>query len=112
MSQFTPDGSGIDRDALLFAAGRVSARANRVWIGLTVILALSQTLTLWWLWPRPVPVPVPAVPSAPEVIPDESPAYLHVLGRKHLPPQPPCEDLVPDAPPLPAFCVDLMTYID
>ena len=32
LSRFTPDAGGLDRDALLFAAGRESARPNRGWM--------------------------------------------------------------------------------
>ena len=32
LSRFTPDAGRLDRDALLFAAGRSSARPNRGWI--------------------------------------------------------------------------------
>ena len=38
LSRFTPDGSGLDRDALLFAAGRASARPNRRWVALAAAL--------------------------------------------------------------------------
>ncbi len=46
LSQFTPDGSALDRDALLFAAGRASVRPPRRWQALAGLLALSQALTL------------------------------------------------------------------
>lgn len=39
-----PDAGRLDRDALLYAAGRASARPNRSWIALTVGLALVQPL--------------------------------------------------------------------
>jgi hypothetical protein len=88
LSRFTPDGSGLDRAALLFAAGRASARPNRPWKVLVGALAASQLLTLTLLWPRSVPPaglspPSPFVPeladrSAPEP-PDAS--GLLALGQ-------------------------------
>jgi hypothetical protein len=46
LSQFTPDLGGFDRDALLFAAGKNSARPNRFWIVVAGILLVSQSITL------------------------------------------------------------------
>ena len=55
LSRFTPDAGGLDRDALLFAAGRGSARPNRGWMTLATLLASTQALSLVLLWPRPTP---------------------------------------------------------
>jgi hypothetical protein len=75
LSRFTPDAGSLERDALLFAAGRSSARPNRGWITLAAVLAGTQTLLLALLWPQPnrpasgLSVPVanlPAPPAAPE----------------------------------------------
>jgi hypothetical protein len=53
LSRFTPDSSGLDRDALLFAAGRASARPNRRLLALAGLLTASQVLTLGiFLWSR------------------------------------------------------------
>ena len=52
LSHFTPDGTGLDRDALLFAAGRASARPKRLWPVLAGVLAISQLLSLTLMWPR------------------------------------------------------------
>lgn len=52
LSQFTPHAGGLDRDALLFAAGRSSARPNRAWQGLSAVLAATQIFTLACLWPQ------------------------------------------------------------
>ena len=46
LSRFTPDAGGLDRDALLFAAGRGSARPNRGWMTLASLLAGTQALSL------------------------------------------------------------------
>ena len=55
LSRFTPHAGGLDRDALLFAAGRGSVRPNRGWIALAALLANTQVLSLVLLWPRPTP---------------------------------------------------------
>ena len=71
LSRFTPDAGGLDRDALLFAAGRSSARPNRGWMTLASLLAGTQALSLVLLWPHPTPpagrltVPVASVPAPP-----------------------------------------------
>ena len=59
LSRFTPDAGGLDRDALLFAAGRRSARPNRGWVALAAALAGTQALSLVLLALPPVP---PAAP--------------------------------------------------
>src|SRR5262249_33679025 len=122
LSRFTPQGAGLDRDGLLFAAGRASARPNRWWVALTALLALSQTLTLVCLWPRPVPpaarptiepgpaepAPAPPYQGAEPLAAAAEPWALHRqwLGSdKELPPPPRARALVPDHPPLRAFTV-------
>jgi hypothetical protein len=55
LSRFTPDARGLDRDALLFAAGRASVRPNRGWMTLATAMTCSQVLSLVLLWPRPSP---------------------------------------------------------
>jgi len=55
LSRFTPDAGGLDRDSLLYAAGRASARPNRRWIALAAALAVIQPLSLLILWPHPAP---------------------------------------------------------
>src|SRR6516165_4232079 len=50
LSRFTPDAGRLDRDALMFAAGRASARPNRGWITLAGVLAGTQALMLAVLW--------------------------------------------------------------
>jgi hypothetical protein len=75
LSRFTPDAAGLDRDALLFAAGRASVRPNRRWQILAVVLAASQLLTLVSLWPRTPPPSLPA-PLAESEPPAAAPAPL------------------------------------
>ncbi|HEV3022356.1 MAG TPA: hypothetical protein VGX76_07805 [Pirellulales bacterium] len=55
LTRFTPDPGDVNRDALLFAAGRASARPNRGWIGLAAALAGSHLLVLTLLWPQSIP---------------------------------------------------------
>jgi hypothetical protein len=121
LSRFTPDGTGLDRDALLFAAGRASVRPRRAWPLLAALLAASQVLTLALLWPRPSPpasvVVTPA--SAPQVTarpdaPRADPSEVGALnqgtiraGANDLPPATYVDGLVPDAPPLPAVTTRL-----
>jgi hypothetical protein len=52
LSRFTPETTHLNRDALLFAAGRASVRPSRHWQILAGVLAASQLLTLVCLWPR------------------------------------------------------------
>ena len=53
LSKFTPSAGRLDRDALLFTAGRNSARPSRVWQGLSSVLATTQLLMIVCLWPYP-----------------------------------------------------------
>jgi hypothetical protein len=118
LSRFTPDPSGIDRDALLFTAGRASARPNRLWIALAAGLAICQVLTLGLLWPRsPVAPSIPApevsspsgAPSAPSPLPEPALRGPFVLNSRsplldeNLPTNPGSDALIPDDPPLRAF---------
>jgi hypothetical protein len=49
LAHFNPVSSTIDRDAMLFAAGRASASRSRGWIALASMLACSQVATLAFL---------------------------------------------------------------
>ena len=118
LSAFTPDGSGLDRDGLLFAAGKASARPNTWWVALAGLLVACQVATLVWLWPKPTPqlgAPAPAPAQAPAEPdehpaspPESSPAPRMADSRRWTEeprsPRPiPARSLVPDAPPLRAF---------
>jgi hypothetical protein len=125
LSQFTPNGSSLDRDALLFAAGRASVHPNRGWMALAGMLATSQVMTLALFWLRPTPSVlvesselssgiVMKIPHAP---PDAS--ELGVLNRAlvaskdaELPPSYPTDDLVPDEPMIHAFAAPLPEGLD
>src|SRR5439155_15580427 len=72
LSRFTADGSGLDRDALLFAAGRASARPNRGWMLATGSLIVCQLLMLTILWPSPaIPESPLAEPTSPLTVASE-----------------------------------------
>ena len=51
LSRFSPDAGALDRDELLFAAGRRSARPNRGWKALAAGLATTQALSLVLMLP-------------------------------------------------------------
>jgi hypothetical protein len=116
LSRFTPDGSGLDRDALLFAAGRASVRPPRCWAAVAGALAACQVLTLILLWPRPSPPHRPLATTPPRSVvvrepsrpadPDELGSLnrrLLASGADDLAPQAPVESLAPAAPPLTTF---------
>lgn len=115
LSRFTPDAAGLDRDGLLFEAGRASVRPPWRWQGLAAVLAASQLVTLWLLWTRTPPAVAP-VPQPPLRTPGDAPSTFEVspglwsLQRRllqgpteALPPVPQGELLAPDPPPLHAF---------
>jgi hypothetical protein len=122
LSQLTPDGSGLDRDALLFAAGRASARLNRRWPALAGALAVPQMVILGvFLWPRavmdaPVPDPIKVIPAIvaieptipPEPAePSEAPGLWalreRIIAADGKLPLPTPIDLAPSEPPLHIF---------
>lgn len=74
LSRFTPDAGKLDRDAVLFAAGRGSARPNRRWVTLAAALATTQVLSLAILWPHPTP---PAMGLAVQVAAVSKPTTAH-----------------------------------
>jgi hypothetical protein len=79
LKRFTPDATGLDRDALLFAAGSASVRRRRWWPALCGVLAASQVFTLALLyWPQPAKLPAsqlaaPAANAPGTPAPDTSP---------------------------------------
>jgi hypothetical protein len=70
LARFTPSPAGLDRDALLFEAGRRSARAWRWWPAVAAVLAASQAVTLVALWPRERPGPAGTETASPASAPD------------------------------------------
>jgi hypothetical protein len=119
LSRFTPDPGRLDRDALLFAAGRASARPNRGWKALATLLASTQALSLVLLWPNPNPpagsfaVQVATVPERPAGLDHEtSEAWANpgLLSARQRPQQSETQDrpagngtLIDSGPPLRAF---------
>jgi hypothetical protein len=121
LKRFTPDRGGLDREALLFAAGRASARPNRGWMALAGTLAACQLVSLGLLWSRtsgPEGGPSGASPTSVAETPfyerphdpeASSPNELWVLRARMVSGggdfrAPTIEGtLVPDEPPLPAF---------
>ena len=108
LSRFTPSMGNLDRDGLLFAAGRASARPGRKWPMVAALLALSQALTLALLVAGTPPPSRPEPPT--EVVPDvpteSEPLSPPIIRRwpsalDELPvPEPASSDLMPDEPPL------------
>jgi hypothetical protein len=119
LSRFSPDTSGLDRDALVFAAGRASARPNRRYAALAACLAVSQAITLGALGyqlagHKPGVVPreatVPTAPAQPPIPAESSPAdESRAVGLRagavsiDLSRTQGSADLVPDGPPLYAW---------
>jgi len=112
LTRFTPNASGLDRDALLFAAGRRSARGSRLWPVAAALLAISQVVTLVALWPggpakSPVVAPVPANSPSPESITPAAPPKSDVWTARSDPDAlastaPPTGEFVTAGPPLTA----------
>jgi hypothetical protein len=50
LRQFQPESSSIDRDELMFEAGRQSVQPTRKWQGMAGLLAFSQACTLAWIF--------------------------------------------------------------
>lgn len=118
LSRLTPDASGLDRDALLFAAGRASARPNRRWHALCAALATTQMLTLglaYWpgtdvMPPARTPSPAPMVEITPREVPEPRPApslwrqrELAIASGGELPAPAPVSNPMTSEPPLHAF---------
>ena len=111
LSRFTPDAGSLDRDNLLFEAGRRSVRPSRRWQILAGVLSVAQVLTLLILWPHPqppvespnVPPPPPASVDPPSSLPSAGPELWLLSSQMRegqLPAPPAGEPLVPDPPPL------------
>jgi hypothetical protein len=120
LSRFTPDASGLDRDALLFAAGRNSVRPNRIWKTVACLLAATQASLLVLLWPRPTSPTSPSTMSIATVVipqraldhprPEAFPSPPYVLSARHsllesdLETPPPADvTFIDQGPPLRAF---------
>ncbi len=106
LSDLSP--AAVDRDALLFAAGRASAPSPRWWRRACGLLAVTQLVTLGlWLTSRPQPTrvdePLPAAsPTLPAPSPPDPSSYLALLRTWDQPPASPPAAVVPDGPALKA----------
>ncbi len=124
---FSPDHAALDRDALLFAAGRAAARPSRRWQALAGALAACQLISLTLLWPRALPrehsSPNSRASAADELVPKslsvaegESLDQLGVLhaamltDEDHMRSPLPKGPLITDEPPLRVFPVSLMSW--
>jgi len=115
LRRFTPEGTGLNRDGLLFAAGRASARPNRGWMALAGLLVAAQVVTLALLWPRSAPrVESPSPAPPPPLVIEQAPSAserppLLVLRQQvleadgNLPAPAPVEPAGPSEPPLRAM---------
>jgi hypothetical protein len=112
LSRFTPDAGRVDRDALLFATGRASARPNRVWIALVGALMASQALSLVLLWPQAAPPSVGSpvqvartAPAAlePSVVPSPGSTLAHYRLDLEAEERPETGTFVETGPPLRAY---------
>jgi hypothetical protein len=123
LSRLTPDAANLDRDGLLFAAGRASARPNRIWKVLAAILALSQMTQLAVLWPHSkppvIPISEPSISIEPESPPTKPSPTGGSLVLRNLPdslddppPRAVDEALVADPPPLHASASSATFSID
>jgi hypothetical protein len=123
LSRLTPNAGGLDRDGLLFAAGRASARPNRVWKVLTAFLALAQVAQLAVLWPHSKPPVIPISAPSSVIEPGSPPTTPSATGGsfvlRNLPdslddPSPRVVDeaLVADPPPLHALASSKAFSID
>jgi hypothetical protein len=79
MSRFTPDAGDLNRDLLLYEAGRRSARPNRGWMTAASLLAASQAVSLVFLLSpaRPLPSGLTVVRGIPAA---EPPAHEQVTS--------------------------------
>ncbi len=112
LSQFTP--VHLDRDAILFAAGRASARPKRIWKWTTLVLLITQSLTIGWLLlrsnpqpntPEPNPAPVTESATALPELPSVEPSPYSLIALAHNPDPVSADDYTPRFPsePLRAF---------
>jgi hypothetical protein len=107
LARFSPSPGGLDRDSILFAVGRASARPRRIWPAIAAILAVTQAITLTLLLlprsPQVMPIqkgnsppPAPAVEPAPDYTPDN---ILQVgSDLEQWPKESPVADPVPSGP--------------
>lgn len=114
LNQFTPNAAGLDRDAILFAAGQRAVRGSWVWKAAACMLAITQVATLIALWPRETPLAGPAtsvpqmapaiMPVSPESSPPPDVWTIHSSPDVVLdPPKSSLAEFAPSGPPLTAW---------
>lgn len=129
LGRLTPDTTGLDRDALLFQAGRASVHPKRHWPAVAGLLFMSQTATLAFFLTRKVEpatnvVVVPQPQSVtPAIGPENKPVSIDprewVYRRAaqnanvdDLPTQPPIENSLPPGKVLTVLSVSSVLTID
>ena len=128
LAQFSPASGTIDRDAMLFAAGRASAPRQRGWKAAAGVLACSQAVmvTLWFSALRsPAPRPpsdsllAANVPSRPasdvpgsQLSNDSYGNLMHQMEAGGLNQPRPIEDPVPTQPILSAALNSLTSSLE
>jgi hypothetical protein len=108
MAKFTP--TSVDRDAILYAAGRASAPSCRPWqvacAGLLTLQAVAVAVLLTYPLPTPAvaePLPTPTVvPEEPQPRqPPDPSSYLALMAHFDDPPPPlPSGSFAPPSQPL------------
>jgi hypothetical protein len=107
LQAFTP--VGLDRDAVLFAAGRTTARRWGGWKWVAVSLAMTNAFSLGvLLWPKPVPPPPqvmnvepPTVIEPPEPYRPDPSSYIALRQGWNAPHRPTVAGEPPAMPPTP-----------
>jgi hypothetical protein len=80
LARFSPAPPALDRDELLFQAGRASARPGRAWKSAVAVLVVAQVTTLaLWLGSPSHPAPVPGPETVRTPTPSSAPASDHPL---------------------------------
>ncbi len=115
LARFSPAAPAINRDELLFQAGRASARVGRLWKTALALLVLTQatTLGMWLLKPsRPASLPQtesvavrPTPPPLPEAAQSLDPSSYGALVRWDGDTLPPAADAEPAGPSSPVLSV-------
>jgi hypothetical protein len=127
LNRFSPDAGRLNRDELLFAAGRSSARPGRGWKMLASALAATQALSLVLLLPparslptgltviqATVPAEAPAVENGPVAV-DHRSVWLARRNLAELEPEKRPDgdlNLIESGPPLRAFASSRTTLLD
>lgn len=102
LARFSPNSGKLNRDDLLFQAGRASVRVRPWWKLLTGVLAVTQvvSLALVFISPARRAEPVRELPRIPLILPDNSP------GEPASPPESSVARIDPDRWPTPETIAD------